>query len=147
MYKNILHIAGKYLHRRVLFQLIIFALISLVMLGIVGFDVLRGELSTILALGGLLLGLIVGYLAGRMFAIKWHEETQKVIIGLDRTGIIVIVLYVAFRFFGKQLFGEFLHGETLTAFTFSSLGGIMIGRLMSMYNSVVKILQEQKILN
>ena len=146
MNKNLIHISKKHLHGRVLYQLIIFMIVSLVMIGIVGFDVFHGELPIGLALGGIVLGLVVGYFAGRMFAIKWHEETQKVIIGMDRTGLIVIILYVAFRIYGKQFLGEFLHGEELTVFSFSSLAGIMIGRLFSMSRSIIVILKEQKIL-
>lgn len=147
MSKSFFSISKKYLHKRVFSQLIIFLLISLVMLGIVGFDIMQGQLSFKLGIGGIFLGLVVGYLVGRIFSIKWHQPTQKVIINMDRTGIIIIVIYVVFRILGEQLFGEFLHGNALTAFTFSMLAGIMIGRLVSMYRRIISILKEQKILH
>lgn len=145
MKKSMLHISRTHLHRRVLYQLIIFAIISVVMFILVGIDIFQGILSVTWALSSIILGGVVGILAGRMFAIKWHEDTQKVIIGIDKTGIFVIILYVAFRIYGRQILGEFLHGDTLTAFTFCMLGGIMLGRLFSMYQSIVKILKEQQI--
>lgn len=114
---------------------------------LVGIDIFQGILSVMWALGGFILGGVVGILAGRMFAIKWHEDTQKVIIGIDKTGFLIIILYAVFRMFDRQLFGEFLHGSALTAFTFCLLGGIMIGRLLSMYQSIMKILKEQQIVD
>jgi hypothetical protein len=146
MSKNLLGVSRKHLHGRVLYQLVIFAIVSIVMLGIVGVDIMTGQLDPKLGIGGIVLGLIIGFLVGRIFAIKWHQETQKVIINMDRTGFLIIIIYVAFRIFGEQLFGEFLHGAALTAFTFSMLAGIMIGRLISMYRRVMAILREQKIL-
>jgi hypothetical protein len=136
----------KYIHSRLLVQLIIFAVISIIMLGIVGYDISVRNISLALAGVGILIGLCIGFAAGRMFAIKWHEDTEKVIIGMDKTSVLIIVIYIAFRILGNQLFGQFLHGSALTAFTYCTLGGIMIGRFFSMTRSITKILKKQNIL-
>ncbi len=136
----------KHIHSRLLVQLVIFAVISLIMLAIVGYDVSVNNISVALAALGILIGLFIGFAAGRMFAIKWHENTEKVIIGMDKTSILIIVIYIGFRILGNQLFGQFLHGSALTAFTYCTLGGIMIGRFFSMTRSITHILKKQKIL-
>lgn len=134
----------KHIHSRLLTQLVIFGVLAIIMIAIVGYDVFAGTLNLLLALGGFVLGILIGFAVGRMFAIKWHEATEKVIVGMDKTSILIIVIYVAFRILGDALFGQFLHGAALSAFTFSMLGGIMIGRFISMTRTIRTILKKQK---
>ncbi|HSW96597.1 MAG TPA: hypothetical protein VLF89_02095 [Candidatus Saccharimonadales bacterium] len=135
-----------YIHSRLLFQLIIFGLISLIMMSIVGYDIMINNITFEIAFLGIGIGLLVGFAVGRMFAIKWHEDTEKVIIGMDKTSILIIIVYVVFRIFGNELLGQILHGNVLTAFTYCTIGGIMIGRFFSMTRSIRNILKKQKIL-
>jgi hypothetical protein len=140
------HIARKYVHKRLLVQLVIFAIVSVVLFGVVVFDVLQSNINLIWIALGIVVGLGVGLAAGRMFSIKWHEDTQKVVMGMDKMGFVVLALYILFRSFGDSFLSNYIHGPTLSAFTFSMLDGIMVGRLLSMYRSIEKILQEQHIL-
>ena len=135
-----------YLHSRVLYQLIIFALVTAAMFSIVVYDVIENNVNLLWIIFGAILGVVVGFSAGRMFAIKWHPDTQKVIMGTDRMGFVVLFVYIVFRIFGEKFFGQFIHGMTLSVFTFSMLGGITIGRLFSMYRNIARVLREQKII-
>lgn len=137
-------IAKKHIHKRLRIQLLIFALVTIVMFGIVVFDVFTNALSFPLALLGMVIGLIVGFIVGRMYIIKWHEETEKVIVSMDRTSIFIILLYIAFRIFEKSLFSPYINSSKLGAFTFCILAGIMFGRFLSMRIKTKKVLQSQK---
>jgi len=137
-------IAKQHIHKRLRIQLMIFALVAIVMFGIVIFDIFTNALSISLAILGIVIGLIVGFIMGKMYIIKWHEETEKVIVSMDRTSVIIILLYVGFRVFEKQLFGPYINSAMLGAFTFSVLAGIMMGRFFSMRTKTKKVLKEQK---
>jgi len=138
------HPAKKHIHKRLRFQLLIFALVSIVMIGIVIFDIFNHSISILLAILGIIMGLVVGFIVGRMYIIKWHEESEKVIVSMDRTSIFIIALYVVFRIFEKQLFSPYINSTMIGAFTFSVLAGIMMGRFISMRTKTKKVLQEQK---
>ena len=134
----------KHIHKRLRIQLLIFALVTIVMLGIVIFDVFTNALSSSLSIVGIGIGLIVGFIVGKMYIIKWHEETEKVMVSMDRTSVIIIILYIAFRVFEKSLFSPYIDSSMLGAFTFSVLAGIMFGRFLSMRIKTKKVLKEQK---
>ena len=136
--------AQNHIHKRLRLQLMIFALVAIIMLGIVIFDVFTNSLSFLLAILGIAIGLIIGFFVGKMYIIKWHEETEKVIVSMDRTSVIIILLYIAFRVFEKSLFSPYINSSMLGAFTFSILAGIIFGRFVSMRTRTKKILKEQQ---
>ena len=140
------HIYKKHVHSKLLFQLVIFIIISLIMFGIVGYDILEQVLSLPIAAIGIVIGLVAGYLVGKFYQVKWHEDSQKIVTKMDRFGVFVIVLYVGFSLFRRQLFGQFIQGAGLTAISFASVGGVMTGRLLAITGNINKILKEQKIL-
>jgi len=107
------------------------------------YDVLEGIIGIELSLGGFILGLFLGFIATRMFIIHWHEERAKVVSRFDTIGIFVILFYVAFSASRTWLFGHWIHGPILTAFTYSILAGIMIGRIAGMRLKMKNILSEQ----
>ena len=134
-----------HVHNRVLFQLAIFVLISLALLIAVGYDARMGEIGLGLVGLGLAIGLAVGYAFSRIFKLGWHADTQKVVMSLDKMSFVLIALYIAFRVFGEQLLGEYIHGPALSAFSFALLSGILLGRLISIWSGVSRILKAQGI--
>lgn len=140
------HIYKKHIHSRLLLQLRIFAVISLAMFGIVGYDIADGVFGVELAGLGISVGLIAGFVVGKLYAIKWHEDSRKIVTRLDTIGVVVILVYIGFSIFRRQLFGQFIHGPALTAITFASVGGVMIGRLLAVTGNINKILKEQNII-
>lgn len=135
-----------HVHARVLMQLAIFGLVSLGLLAAVSYDAVAGEIGLGLVALGLAIGLGVGYAVGRIFKLKWHEDTRKVVMSLDRMSFVLIGFYIIFRIFGQQLLGEYVHGAALTALTFAFLSGILVGRLIGVWSGVSRILREQGIL-
>ena len=65
------------------------------------------------------------------------------VVGIILTGL--MLLYVAFSVSRTWLFGHWIHGSVLTAFTYSILAGVMIGRIAGMRLKIKNILSDQSI--
>lgn len=116
------------------------------MLAIVLYDLYTGVSGLGLAILGIIIGLMIGFILGKFVGMKWHEDDKQVISRMDRLGLAAIVVYICFSLFRRQLFGQFIHGPALTAITFASVGGIMMGRMLAIVGNITKILKEQRIL-
>ena len=127
-------------------QLAIFGLVSLGLLVAVFYDAVMGQIGVGFVVGGLVVGVGVGYVVGKIFKLAWHEDTLKVVMSLDKMSFVLIGLYVAFRIFGEQLLGHYIQGNALTAVSFAFLSGLLFGRLISIWNGVSYILKQQGIL-
>jgi hypothetical protein len=142
MYKP--HLDRKFLHKQLVWQLLLFTAVFFVVTGIVSYDVIEGRIGILLALLGILVGSAVGYFfANKMFLISWHEDSQKVIIGRDKSTIIFIVIYIAFRLASRSVIGDFVASSVIAYFTLSTVGGLMLGRLLGMTRAIEKILAIQ----
>jgi hypothetical protein len=139
------HPVKKHIDRKLIFRIRIFYVIGILLTGLMLYEVLEGIIGIELSLGGFLLGLFLGFIATRMFIIHWHEERAKVVSRFDKIGIIILLLYVAFSASRTWLFGHWIHGSVLTAFTYSILAGIMIGRIVGMRLKIKNILSEHVI--
>ena len=137
------HPAKKHIDRKLIFRIRIFYVIGIILTGLMLYDVLEGIIGFELSIGGFLLGLFLGFLATRMFIIHWHEERAKVVSRLDTIGIIVMLIYMTFSLSRAWFFGHWIHGSVLTAFTYSILAGIMIGRIVGMRLKIKNILSGQ----
>lgn len=123
-----------------------FSLIILTMIVIVSYKIYMGQIGLLLSFCGFLAGISIGYVAGRMFKIFWHEETQKVVSRIDRIGAVFLTLYICVEIGRKWLFGYWLHGAKLNAFGLIFLAGLLLGRLLVMAHKIKKILiQENKL--
>lgn len=136
----------RHVHARVLSQLAIIGVVSLGLFAAVIYDSLMGQIGAWLALAGFAVGLAIGFAVGRIFKLAWHEDTRKVIMNLDRMSFVLIAVYVAFRIFGNELLSQYLQGAALSALTFSLLSGILLGRLVSVWRGIGRILRAQGIL-
>src|SRR5690349_8983608 len=85
-----------YVHKRLKRKLYIYLAIFFAMLIVSLYDILMGYINALQASAGWAFGMIIGYAAGRMSKIMWHEELELVIAKRDRTGIIILVIYLAF---------------------------------------------------
>jgi hypothetical protein len=139
------HPAKKHIDRKLIFRIRIFYAIGIILTGLMLYEVLEGIIGIELSLGGFLLGLFLGFIATRMFIIHWHEERAKVVSRFDTIGIIIMLLYVAFSASRTWLFGHWIHGSVLNAFTYCILAGVMIGRIVGMRLKIKNILSEKSI--
>lgn len=143
-YLKIPSITGRHLKKHIdpklSIRLRMFFVIVLILIGLMLYDVFEGVLSIYLALGGFILGMIVGFFASRMSLIHWHEESAKVVSRIDAIGGVIMALYIIFAILRKWIFEYWLQGATLTAFTFSIIAGMMLGRLFGMHLNIRKVL-------
>ena len=137
---------NKHIDGKLFFRLRIFSIIFIIMLGFMIYDIFQQTISFALAGEGLLLGIAIGIIAARMFVTKWHELTNKVVSQIDGVGAVVIVFYALFSVFRNGILGYWLHGATLTAFSFSIIGGIMLGRLLATIHNIKNILSKRGII-
>ncbi|MDB5183500.1 MAG: hypothetical protein JWO07_181, partial [Candidatus Saccharibacteria bacterium] len=77
---------AKYLHRRIIMQLTIFAILTITMFSIVIVDAITNNLNLLWIVLGAVVGAVLGYVVGRAFKLNWHEDSQKVIMNIDRSG-------------------------------------------------------------
>lgn len=124
-----------------------FFVIIAIMCSIVTYDILTDVIGVMLALAGVLIGVVVGYIVGHLTNVKWHEETSKVISRIDKVGGTVLAVYILFSLSRKWIFGHWIHGSALTAFSFSIILGVMTGRLLSIRNKIIHVLKVKGFFN
>ena len=134
-----------YLDRRLILRMGIFTLVSLIMFGVIVFEMRQNTLAILWAAAGILFGFGGGLVASRIFRLKWNEETSRVIAQIDWIGGVILVLYLAFRLLLRWLSGNWLHGVALSTFFLSVSAGSMLGRLTGLGFSIRKILQAQNV--
>lgn len=107
------------------------AVISLILIGVVVFNVIfrNTDLLVAAALAGI--GFILGfYIFSRMSAVEWNEQEKIVQSGrMDIVGYIALGLYIVFEI----SFRTFLHdfsAVSVTAFLLAGIGGTLLGRVV-----------------
>lgn len=135
--------SNHHVNKRLRFRVVLYFLISFVMIGIVLFDVWKGQVSLTLALLGIVVGGLIGIVASRMFHIRWDEQTSQIVSKFDTFGIIILLCYMAFSIDRQMILGIFVHGHSLAAFSLSVVAGTMLGRAIGTGRSINKILLAQ----
>lgn len=121
-----------------------YSVIGLIMFGIVIYDAVTSNISPLWILVGGLIGLGAGYLVGQIFKIYWHEDSQKVMMGIDRLSILFILAYVLLRFGSNALLRQEFHGQELTIITYSLLAGLLIGRMVGILHKAGRVLESKR---
>lgn len=133
----------KHLHSRVILNLRIFYLISVILIGVVIYEILTNRVSLSLALNSVTVGTIVGIFTARMYLFSWDKDAKKVIQRLDMFGIIILVIYILASVFRGKIIGQFVTPDYVTGASLSIATGLMIGRAIGTGNKIIKILKEQ----
>lgn len=136
----------QHIDKKLIFRLRMFLLILLVMCGIVIYDVVTEVIGWLLVLTGISVGAVLGYTVGYLSEVRWHEETSKVIGRMDKIGGVALALYMLFSISRRWIFGHWIHGPALTAFSFSIVLGVMLGRFLSTRIKIARILKNEGLL-
>lgn len=136
----------QHIDKKLIFRLRMFLLILTAMCGIVIYDVVTEAIGWLLVLTGIAVGVVLGYAVGYLSEVRWHEETSKVIGRMDKIGGVALVLYMLFSISRRWIFGHWIHGPALTAFSFSIVLGVMLGRFLSTRIKIVRILKDEGLL-
>ncbi|MES2416219.1 MAG: hypothetical protein V4504_00760 [Patescibacteria group bacterium] len=137
--------AKKHLDKSLFFRVMIFIIIFLIMAGLIIFNVFENKIGIFLASIGLVVGFVVGILTGRAFKIRWNQNEKKVIARIDVLGFIILVPYTIFSIYRERILENWLHGVLLTAFTFSFLAGVMLGRVIYLFIHIKRTLEDRGI--
>lgn len=131
---------AKHLDKKLRFRLRIYFAVSIILLGVVVFEILTGRVSLYLAPIGLVIGVAVGVAAARMFLLSWDKDAKRVISRLDALGIIILVLYILSAIFRGKIIGDFVPRYYVSGTGLAIVAGIMIGRVFGTGHKIVKIL-------
>lgn len=132
--------------KKLRFRLRLYSIISLVMLGVVLYDIFQKTLPLEFATFGILIGLVLGIISARRYHLSWDKDAKKIVSRLDLIGIIILVLYIGFVIVRSKLIGIFVQGPVVGAVSFSITAGVMIGRVVGTRNAIIEILREREII-
>ncbi len=82
----------------------------------------------------------------KMHNISWDAEMNRAVTRMDRFGIIILVVYLIFSISRRWIFGHWLQGYGLTAFSLSVGAGGMLGRLYTTRQKIRQVLKEEGVL-
>lgn len=126
------------LHGRLVFQIRMLSAVSLILLGIVAYQVIARGLSLSISLALAALGFALGLLVfSRMNKVVWNEEEEVIKTGrMELLGFGILALYIAFEvglrtFLNSEFAGTFAAVAYLLAGIGSSLLGRSIGTLIA----------------
>jgi hypothetical protein len=135
-----------HLDKKLRFRVRLYALISLVMLGIVLYEIFIKILPVEFAVVGVFIGLFLGIISARIYHLSWNHDAKKIVSRLDIVGTIILVLYILFAVVRSRLIGIFVAAPMVGAVGFSITAGIMIGRVVGTRNAIMEILKEREII-
>ncbi|MBC7913889.1 MAG: hypothetical protein H7Y07_07180 [Pyrinomonadaceae bacterium] len=144
--KKTRELSKKHVNKKLIFKLRRLAIVFIFITSIIFYDLFKGYINPLLAFAGIVSGILIGTLIGKFSNIYWHEETSKVISKWDKATIGILILYLLFSFSKRWIFGHWIKGASLTAFSFSLACGIMAGRIISIRKQIREILRKQGIL-
>jgi hypothetical protein len=98
-----------------------------------------GALYPLIALA---VGLCVGLLLARMFAVSWDSDAEKVVSRMDAYGIAFLVVYIIFEVLGEHFIRSWFAGPEVLTVILSLAGGAVLGRGWGMARRMLAVLRE-----
>jgi hypothetical protein len=121
--------------------------ISLVMIGIVVYELVITDINPLIVVGIFLASVGFGFLMSRMFHISWNEDDQVVTSRIDKIGGIMLGVYMIFSFSRHFLLESYVRHSWVTIITFTTISGVMVGRLLGMGRRIFNVIKEQDLPN
>ena len=138
--------AKEFVERKLLLRLKLFFALFALLVTVICYEVMREHIGATTAIGGIMVGMMIGSIFVRRKRIYWEEDTSRVIARMDRIGIILLALYIAFAILRHLVLGYWVHGNQLIGFSFSLAAGTMLGRILTMRSQIRQILKEKNII-
>ena len=124
----------------------IYLAVSLVLAVFVIYNSFKNNIPGIFAVGGVIIGLLIGFAVSRMHKISWNEQASKVMAKIDVFGFIILILYVIFEIFREKIVGRFVNEADVAVTSFSILAGVMYGRVLGIRGKIIRVLEEKDLL-
>jgi hypothetical protein len=145
--KKTREVSKQYVQRKLLFRLRRMAIFMLVMFGIIVYHISTGHIQFLLSVAAAFAGYLVGILFSRYANIHWHVETGMVVSKMDKLGIVVLIVYLAFSISRRWLLGHWIHGPALGAASLSMAFGAIAGRILSQRKQIRVILRDKGLID
>jgi hypothetical protein len=126
-------------------RLLIFAVGGIILLGLIGYDIAIGIISWEIGIISLIVGLLIGYIYGRLARVRLHETTQQVVMQYDIITYVIIAGYIVLSYFRDILLSDYLSGAALEAVSLALVSGILIGRIFGLNIAILKLLRQKPI--
>ena len=139
--KKEMDLAVKHMDKKLRRRIRMFFAIIFIILCVLGYELFMGEVTLINIVAGILVGMVVGLVLGRMFKIYWHPTDKKVMGRLDVIGIGALLFYILFAIYREQIFSHYVEAPHLRGFVFSTVVGVMIGRILTMGFHIKKVIK------
>jgi len=137
----------KHIDNKIILRARIYALVFLVMLVLLCRDVFTGVSTFSWIFGSLIVGILLGTLASRMFHLSWSKDSKKIIARLDSLGIVILIFYILFSLFRSDLVKVFVHGPMVGSVSMSLIAGSFFGQLLGMRDGIKGILRAEGIIS
>jgi hypothetical protein len=125
-------------------RLLIFFVGGIILLGIIGYDVYTRVITWEAGLLALAIGLIIGFVYGRLSRVRWHETSQQIVMQYDIVTYVIIAAYLLISYFRDILLSDYLSGAALEAVSLAVVAGVLIGRIFGLNIAIMKVLRIQK---
>jgi hypothetical protein len=140
--KEFSHHVHQSLRRRIRIFLIISAIMLVVALG----DIFNGTLSLGVALLSIIVGGGIGFFTSRIFHLSWQKDGELVVSRIDKIGVIVLILYIAFEIARAYVFQSVIVlSSSAAAVTYVFVASALISRVVGLRGRVLKILNENDV--
>lgn len=138
--------ARQFVERKLIIRLRIFFVVLILLLGVIAYEMTCNYTSANKALLAFFCGVLIGIIFTRRKKIFWEEETSRVIARMDRVGIVLLIIYIAYVIFRHVWFAHLFYGHQLSALSFTLTAGTMTGRVLSMRTQIRQVLKHRDIL-
>lgn len=138
---RILKREGK-LHRKLIFRMRMLFVISLILLGIVAFNLVFRAVNPLIALAMAAVGFFLGLrVFSRMNPVSWNEQEAVVQADrMDKIGYATLAAYIAFEI-SFRTFLDYSFPLSATAFLFAGIFGTIFGRAVGTVLTIHKVFQ------
>jgi len=136
------------LHGPLILRIEILLGISAVLLGIVVYENIVGNLNIFISIAVGVISFLLGlFIFSKMNKVEWNEE--KEVIGasrMDLAGFTVLLLYIAFEFsFRHFLKSEYAGTYAATGYLFAGIGASLLGRSVGTLLIIQRFAKDEKI--
>jgi hypothetical protein len=132
-----------YVKKKMIYRLRIFYIVSISMFSFIVYEIAIHSMDILMATTAMVLGIFTGWLAAQRYRLVWDEEASQVITKMDRMGVILLVIYLAFSLSRKWIFSHWLTGEALTLFTLTFGNGAMMARVVCLRKKIRRIIRRE----
>jgi hypothetical protein len=132
-----------FVKKKMIYKLRVFYLVSVSMFSFIVYEIATGAVDIVTATTAMILGIFTGWLVAQRYRLAWNDEAAQVVTKMDRLGIFLLVIYLAFTLSRKWIFSHWLTGEALTLFTLTFGNGAMMARVVCLRKKIRKIIRRE----